>query len=175
MDPHAERPAAPGDEQAPTRVQSIRDAVLEELPALEELQRRASMVWEEYRAQLAAHPDAIVIPPADIEEHRTRVAWGTGQRLGFSVVLPIRDGVCELDGLFVEPGCWRLGVGRALIEDVVANAIRTRAASLEVTANPRALTFYEALGFQGRASVPTRFGSGLRMHRTLQPRPSPEN
>jgi GNAT superfamily N-acetyltransferase len=150
-------------------VECIRDAVLDELPELETLQRRASMVWEEYRDQLAAHPDAIVIPRDDIEDHRTRVACGSGRRLGFSVVLATRDGVCELDGLFVEPDLWRCGVGRALIDDVVGNAVRAGASSLEVTANPRAVGFYEALDFRGGVSVPTRFGPGLRMQRTLRP------
>ncbi len=150
-------------------VELIRDAVLEELPALEALQRRASMVWEEYRDQLAANPDAIVIPRADIVEHRTRVAWGAGRRIGFSVVLAPRGGVCELDGLFIEPDCWRRGAGRALIDDVVGNAIRSRTSSLAVTANPRAVSFYEALGFRGTGTVATRFGPGLRMRRELRP------
>lgn len=152
----------------PTVVECIRDAILDELPELEALQRRASMVWEEYRDQLTEHPDAIVIPRDDIEDHRTRVACGSGRSVGFSVVLAIRDGVCELDGLFVEPECWRRGAGRALIDDVVANAIRADASSLEVTANPRALAFYEALGFRGGVLVPTRFGPGLRMQRILR-------
>ena len=40
----------------------VRDARPDEASALEALQRRASDVWEEYRAQLAANPDAIEAP-----------------------------------------------------------------------------------------------------------------
>ena len=63
MDRHdAERaPAARGEDMA-TLVEFIRDAILDEIPALEELQRRASTAWEQYRDQLAAHPDAMAIP-----------------------------------------------------------------------------------------------------------------
>jgi GNAT superfamily N-acetyltransferase len=167
--PEAERSPAACRDAPPILVESIQDAVLDELPDLEALQRRASMVWEEYRDQLVAHPDAISIPRADIEDGRTRVAWGSGRRVGFSAVLATREGVCELDGLFVEPEFWRRGIGRALIDDVVANALQTGASSLEVTGNPRAVSFYKALGFGRRGVVPTRFGPGVRMQRTLRP------
>ena len=40
-------------------VDAIRDARPDEAPALAALQRRSADVWDEYRAQLAANPDAI--------------------------------------------------------------------------------------------------------------------
>jgi hypothetical protein len=81
---------------------TIRDARPEERAALEALQRRSSDVWEEYRAQLAAHPDAIELAAQAIAERRVTVAVGAGgELLGFSVLDPVRDGACELDGLFV--------------------------------------------------------------------------
>src|SRR6266516_1552406 len=52
----------------------IRDARADEAFALDALQRRASDVWEEYRAQLAAHPGAITPPHQAIAERRVRVA-----------------------------------------------------------------------------------------------------
>ncbi|HEX4187005.1 MAG TPA: hypothetical protein VHY83_03815 [Solirubrobacteraceae bacterium] len=42
----------------------IRDAKRDESSLLEALQRRSSDVWEAYREQLAAHPDAIELPAA---------------------------------------------------------------------------------------------------------------
>lgn len=91
---------------------AIRDARPDEASALEALQRRSSDVWEEYRAQLAANPDAIEPPHQAIADGRVRVAVDAGgRRLGFSVVLPVEDGRCELDDLFVEPDSMRLGVG----------------------------------------------------------------
>src|SRR5262245_37332952 len=78
----------------------IRDARPDEALALESLQRRSSDVSEEYRAQLAAHPDAIAPPHQAIAEGRVRVAVdASGQPLGFSVVRAVEDGRCELDDL----------------------------------------------------------------------------
>ena len=95
----------------------IRDARADEAFALEALQRRASDVWEEYRAQLAAHPDAITPPHQAIAEGRVRVAVdAAGRRLGFSTVLPVHGRRCELDDLFVEPEWMQRGVGRVLAD-----------------------------------------------------------
>jgi ribosomal protein S18 acetylase RimI-like enzyme len=58
------------------------------------------------------------------------------------------------------------GIGRELIADVVARS--DQAMRLEVTANPRAIGFYEKLGFQPGETVQTRFGAGLRMHLDLR-------
>ena len=80
-------------------------------------------MWEEYRAQLAANPDAIEPPHQAIADRRLRVAVdAVGRRLGFSVVLPIADGRCELDDLFVEPDSMGVGVGRLLVDDVATRA-----------------------------------------------------
>lgn len=150
-------------------VEAIRDATPSEAPALEDLQRRSSLVWEEYRAQLTAHPDAISLPVSAIHAGTVRVACGPDRILGFSVTVASadRDGPDELDGLFVEPGAMRGGVGRALIADVVARAARRAVSAIEVTANPRALDFYRKVGFCDGETVSTRFGPGLRMRLEL--------
>ena len=85
---------------------------------LEALQRRSSDVWEEYRGQLAAHPDAIKLPAHFIDNGWTRVAViGSDAPVGFSVVIPGPEGAYELDGLFVEPDHMRRGIGASLVED----------------------------------------------------------
>ena len=147
------------------RAEVIRDATPDEAQAPEDLQRRSSLVWEEYRDQLLAHPDAISLPVSVIRDATVRVACGPERILGFSVMVPSvdGDGPDELDGLFVEPDAMRGGVGRALIADVVARSKRRGVAAIEVTANPRALDFYRKVGFRDRETVATRFGPGLRM------------
>lgn len=82
---------------------------------------------------------------------------------GFSGVLPIEDGRCELDDLFVEPDRMRLGVGRLLVADLASRAADAGARYVDVIANPNALGFYERVGFQASGDVPTRFGRGVRM------------
>jgi len=145
-------------------VESIRDARPDEALALERLQRRSSDVWEEYRAELAANPDAIEPPHRAITDGRVRVAVDAcGRRLGFSVVLPIRGDRCELDDLFVEPDSMRRGVGRLLVDDVVTRAAAAGASYVDVIANPNAVGFYERLGFEHTGWSSTRFGDAPRM------------
>ena len=147
-----------------TSVDRIRDAVPDEALTLEALHRRSSDVWDEDREHLAAHPDAIAPHHEAIAEGRVRVAVdGQGRILGFSVVLKVKHGTCELDDLFVEPDSMRLGVGRVLIEDVAARAATEGANYVTVIANPRAVGFYERLGFQITGEASTRFARAPRM------------
>src|SRR5947209_7390076 len=93
-------------------VARIRDAAASEASVLEALQRRSSDVWEEYREQLAAHPDVFELPQAFIDQGWVRVAVDVlGTPIGFSVVVPMDGPVHELDGLFVEPSHMSSGIG----------------------------------------------------------------
>ena len=140
----------------------------DEAPLLEALQRRSSDVWEDYREQLAAQPDAIELPQAFIDHGWVRVAVAADQTpIGFSVVIPTDGPVHELDGLFVEPAHMDRGVGRALVEDAAARASDHGAESLDVTAGP-AQGFYEKVGFHLVGAAATRFGPAVRMRRVLQ-------
>jgi GNAT superfamily N-acetyltransferase len=115
----------------------IRDAFAAEATALEMLQRRSSDIWDAYREQLAANPDAIVLPQAFVDNGWVRVAVAAdGTPVGFSVVIPGDAAVHELDGLFVEPVHMHRGVGRALVEDAATRALSAGADYLEVTAGP---------------------------------------
>ena len=145
----------------------IRYGLVEERHALEELQRRASLVWEEYREQLLAHPDAIELPNAYLRDERVRVAEDNGAILGFSCVLQGEPGIAELDGLFVEPDHWRHGIGRRLLEDAFALARAEGIHAIEVTANPRSEEFYRRLGFAAIGRADTRFGPANRMRVVL--------
>lgn len=147
----------------------IRSARPHESAALEDLQRRASLVWEDYRERLLAHPDAIHLP----DEHVAMafLAERNGKILGFGVVLHRADGDAELDGLFVEPDAWGQSVGRALVEAAVDRARGLGAAILHVVANPRAVGFYAGCGFREQGAAQTEFGPAPAMTRDLgQPR-----
>ncbi len=140
----------------------LRSAGPQERAALEELQRRASLTWEEHRAYLLANPDVIELPLAQLCEGRVRVAELDGEVAGFAALLP-RGGVCELDGLFVEPRAWGRGVGRALVGDAVARARAQGATAIETVANPRAQGFYGRLDFIVIGQAQTPFGIANRM------------
>jgi N-acetylglutamate synthase-like GNAT family acetyltransferase len=146
----------------------IRNATATEAPVLEALQRRSSDVWEQYREQLAAHPDAIELPQRFIDNGWVRVAVDVKSTpVGFSAVIPTNSRVHELDGLFVEPARMSSGVGRALVDDAVARASAQGVEVLEVTVGP-AQGFYERVGFNLIGPAQTRFGPAVRMRRDLQ-------
>ena len=138
---------------------TLRLAKPEEHQALEELQRRSSLEFPDYRDQLLANPDAIHLPPAQIANGQVIVAEFGGEVVGFAAVVGN-----ELDGLFVEPEMWGGGIGRALL-DAAAHQARLRGLSLTVLANPSARGFYESCGFSVDGEEPTRFGPALRMSR----------
>ena len=132
------------------------------------LQRRSSDIWDAYREQLAANPDAIGLPQAFVDSGWVRVAVAAdGTPVGFSVVIPGDAAVYELDGLFVEPVHMHRGVGRALVEDAAARALSAGADCLEVTAGP-AVGFYKKVAFSVEAEAQTRFGPAVRMRRELE-------
>jgi predicted N-acetyltransferase YhbS len=141
----------------------IRSARPAERDALEALQRRSSMHQPAYRAQLAADPGAIVLPAEQIAAGLVRVAEQDGAVVGFAVLLERSGDACELDGLFVEPGRMRTGVGRRLVEDAERIARERGATRIEVVANPQAVAFYAAVGFVPAGEAQTRFGPAPRM------------
>lgn len=138
---------------------SIRLAEPDEREELEELQRRASLALPDYREQLLAHPDAIHLPPAQVANGQVLVAELDGRVAGFAAVVG-----GELDGLFVEPDLWRLGIGGALVAEATLVA-RRKGLALTVIANPSAREFYERCGFSLEGEAQTRFGPALRMSR----------
>lgn len=145
----------------------VRPAVVSEQPALEALQRRASLNNPGDREALLANPDAIAIPPDQITGGLVFVAEQSGVIAGFSAVLPREDGDMDLDGLFVEPDIWRRGIGRLLVDYAADFARAHGSAALHVVGNPHAEKFYQSCGFELTGTTETRFGPGLLFRRAL--------
>ena len=138
-----------------------------ERQALEDLQRRASLVSDAYREFLLAHPEAIDLPLARIEAGDVWVAETAGGISGFCVIVPLNRHQAELDGLFVEPGSWGRGLGSALVAKAVDIARMRGADSLLVIAGRDAQSFYEIRGFEVVGEATTRFDTALEMLRRL--------
>ncbi|NHB86913.1 GNAT family N-acetyltransferase [Photorhabdus tasmaniensis] len=142
---------------------TIRLARITEQAALEALQLRASLMWEEDRELLLANPHMIELPIEHIAAEYVYVVEQAGVILGFSVVLPRSDGDAELDGLFVEPTVWHQGVGRQLVKIALNNVHTEGGISLRVLANPQAAGFYIALGFERLEEENTQLGTAILM------------
>ena len=145
----------------------IRTALPAERSSLEALQWRASLANPGDRDSLLANPDAIVLPSEQIADGDVFVAQQEGVIVGFPAVLTRPDGNADLDALFVEPGLWKQGVGRLLVEHCAGVARGRASRVLHVVGNPHAEGFYTACGFRTAGTVETRFGAGLLMQRGL--------
>jgi GNAT superfamily N-acetyltransferase len=145
----------------------VRLAAPAERPALEALQRRASLANPGDREAILAHPDAIGLPLSQIAAGDVLVAEQEGAILGFAAVLQRPDGDAELDALFVDPALWKRGVGRLLVDRCAAMAQQRGSRILHVVGNPHAEGFYGACGFRTTGTVQTLFGVGLSMQREV--------
>jgi len=145
----------------------VRSAVPGDQRVLEALQWRASLNNPADRDALLANPDAIELPLAQIEAGGVYVAEVGVSIRGFAAILPRPDGNAELDALFVEPECWRQGIGRTLVEHCCRAARASGASAIHVIGNPHAEGFYARCEFTTLGTEQTRFGDGLLMKRIL--------
>jgi GNAT superfamily N-acetyltransferase len=146
----------------------VRVADVADLEVICDLFRRSSLSNAGDREVLLANPEALAFDGGSIREGRTRVAVDRGRIVGFATTL-VGDGVVELEDLFVHPGWMRRGVARALVRDARSEAQAGGSDRIEVTANPHALDFYNAVGFVADGPTSTEFGPGTRMHLEVAP------
>jgi len=125
------------------------------------------MTWEEDRAHIEAHPEDVDLPQDQIAEGHVSVFEQDGRALGFVVVLPRNDGVAQLDALYVEPDAQGRGIGRWLTQHALDVAREHGAVGVNLIANLNARGFYEKCGFHVLVEVPTPWGRGVRMAKSL--------
>jgi GNAT superfamily N-acetyltransferase len=140
----------------------IRDAVPGDMAALRGVFRRSALSNDGDRPNLLANPEVLEFPDRAVREGRTRAAVAGRVIVGFASWLGAGDAV-EIEDLFVDPGWMRLGIGRALVLDLIAIARGHGIDRVEVTANQHALAFYEKAGFVVYRQDATRFGPAPRM------------
>ena len=70
----------------------------------------------------------------------------SGKTVGVVWALPALQGVALLHGLYVDPACWKQGIGRVLFEAAVASAKAMKAGALMINAEPSAEGFYKRMG-----------------------------
>jgi len=146
----------------------IRDAVPGDMTALRGVFRRSSLSNDGDRPNLLAHPEVLELPDRAMREGRMRAAVADGEIVGFASWLGAGDAV-EIEDLFVVPEWMRRGIGRALVEDLIAIARGRGVGRVEVTANQHALPFYEKAGFTVYREEVTAFGPAPRMRLDVTP------
>jgi len=147
----------------------IRGAELSDMEGLQGVFQRASLSNRNDRGPLLEHPGWLVLSKAGVLEGRMRVAiGGDGKVIGFATFL-ISEAVAELEDLFVDPPWMRRGIGEALVLDLSAHLRELGFDTLEVTANPHAMAFYEHMGFVFDQIVDTQFYPAPRMRRSTNP------
>lgn len=140
----------------------VRHGSLDDLPAMAAVFCRAVLTNEGDRDLLFAHPELTDLePPAD--EDVVMVAEVTGRLVGFATARALDDDAFAVTDLFVDPDHMRSGVGRALINAVVAAATEWGRKRIEVEANRNAVAFYGRVGFVEVEEVQLEFGTALRM------------
>lgn len=146
---------------------SIRLALPIDHSALEALKVRASLANDSDRDVLIKGLCKIKLPLEQIFEGQVFIADLNGRILGFSVILPSKDGKIILDGLFVEPDFWKRGIGRELVQHASELTKSLGFHKLHVIGNPNAELFYKSCGFKTTEIIKTQFGIGIAMHKDL--------
>ncbi len=123
----------------------IRPAEADEAELLTELALRSKAYWGYDNAFMAACREELTVRPDEVAQRRIIVAEHDGVVVGFA----------SLDGdppkgavgmMFVDPECIGRGVGRLLLERILAAARRTGFLLLAIDADPNAEDFYLAMG-----------------------------
>jgi GNAT superfamily N-acetyltransferase len=144
----------------------IRNGDATDMEDLQGIFRRASMSNENDRGLLQEHPEWLVLSDQGVRDGRTRVAVDEDGTVAGFATHAISDGVAELEDLFVDPPRMRQGIAKALVLDISSRLHQLGFESLEVTANPHAMSFYERLGFVSDQIVDTDGYPAPRMSRS---------
>jgi GNAT superfamily N-acetyltransferase len=137
-----------------TAVFAIRDAHPADAPVLTRIVRSSGAYAGPYRVMVAP----LTIDSDYVTANPTRVCVDDRKLVvGFaSLLLPGRgvDGEAELDFLFVADDQQGRGIGRALMADTTALALRLGARCLHIVSHPPAEPFYRSLGALRTGEVP---------------------
>jgi GNAT superfamily N-acetyltransferase len=146
---------------------TLRDATLADHEDLEGVFRRASLSNEDDRDSLLRHPEWLALSELGIREGRMRLATDEESAVVGFATFVIKNGVAELEDLFVDPEHRRRRIAELLVLDISGRVRELGFETLEVTANPHAMAFYEYMGFVAYDLVETEFYAAPRMRRNM--------
>ena len=133
---------------------SIRSAKPGDGPALTALARASKRAWGYPDEWMATFSKRLVVDDARIASARVRVAVDDDDvALGFSVATLERD-EAHLDDLWISPTAQRQGIGRLLLDDVLAWARSYGATVVTWQSDPHADAFYLKVGARQTGTKP---------------------
>jgi GNAT superfamily N-acetyltransferase len=127
---------------------SVRDAKTDEQRELTRLCVRATMRAGYDEAFIDRVMPGLTITVPLIAGGCVQVAQqNSGEVVGVvAVTTTMLQGIALLYSIFVDPACWKRGVGRVLFEAAVTRARALRAGALMIYAEPSAEGFYKRMG-----------------------------
>lgn len=117
------------------------------------LSPRVSLAFQDYEAEFAALPGPYAAPRGSI-----LLAWQGDAVAGCGALRPVDATCAELKRVYLRPAARGLGLGRRLVETLIADARRAGYQRLCLDVLPEftvARTLYGALGFQPAPPVST--------------------
>jgi GNAT superfamily N-acetyltransferase len=127
---------------------TVRTARPEEAEALTAICKRSKAHWGYDAEFLRLSSLSLTVTPEAIATGRVLVAESEdGTLLGVTAAMPLdRDGVYDLDRLFIDPPAIKTGVGRVLFLAAADLARKEGAKELSILADRNAVPFYERMG-----------------------------
>ncbi len=144
----------------------LRRARRGDLPAIEAIYGRAARANASAAEFLDRHPEVLRIDPRCLPA-LLLAETEDGRLAGFARAEPLESGASELAALFVDPVFWRRGIGRRLLDRIVADCRARGQRRLFVTAAAEGLPFYHAQGFTDLGPFRTAGGPARRLVRDL--------
>jgi GNAT superfamily N-acetyltransferase len=147
---------------------TVRLARAEEAAVLTELSMRAKASWGYDDAFMAQCRAELTLTAERMEAWTVWVAERDGQVAGMIALAVDSDGA-ELEDFMVEPAFQGLGVGRALMDALLAECRRRGLASIGLDADPNAEPIYRRLGFSTVGQSPSASIPGRMLPRMVRP------
>jgi len=131
----------------------IRQALPGELGFINRLIQQSKQSWGYSDAQMALWREALTVDQEYLHTREALVVVDEGVIRGFLGVDPTSG---EIEHLWIDPPSMGHGYGRALVSRAKDLAREVGLARLQVTTDPNARRFYQRLGFELVARVPSR-------------------
>jgi Acetyltransferases len=133
---------------AMTCTAKVRIARPEDRQSLIEIQRRASLAVQtgEVLRRLIEESEHIDLDNSLLAMGQVVLAEIGAIPVGFASFI-VENGSVELDGMFVDPSHWRLGIGRMILNAVEHEMMARNFARIRVVSSLNAVVFYQSAGF----------------------------